>query len=151
MSPPLLNWFLCRSNVVQVFSMKFEGIYGYVKDSFVSGRLRRIHPTPFLYSSNQRTFWGDLYHLQRLTWLVERKKRTNNRTMFLTLKNNATAGYQGPVKIELLKGAGLVPFLSSHEHCRSSIITTISPFLHFILKMDTKSRTLPSRTLIGQR
>ena len=32
-------------------------------------------------------------------------KRTNNRTMFPTLKNNAAAGYQGPVKIELLKGA----------------------------------------------
>ena len=34
-------------------------------------------------------------------------KRTNNRTMLPTLKNNAAAGYQGPVKIELLKGAGL--------------------------------------------
>ena len=33
-------------------------------------------------------------------------KRTNNRTMLPTLKNNAAAGYQGPVKIELLKGAG---------------------------------------------
>ena len=28
--------------------------------------------------------------------------------MFPTLKNNAAAGYQGPVKIELLKGAGLL-------------------------------------------
>ena len=35
-------------------------------------------------------------------------KRTNNRTMLPTLKNNAAAGYQGPVKIELLKGAGLL-------------------------------------------
>ena len=35
-------------------------------------------------------------------------KRTNNRTMIPTLKNNAAAGYQGPVKIELLKGAGLL-------------------------------------------
>ena len=35
-------------------------------------------------------------------------KRTNNRTMLSTLKNNAAAGYQGPVKIELLKGAGLL-------------------------------------------
>ena len=34
-------------------------------------------------------------------------KRTNNITMFLILKNNAAAGYQGPVKIELLKGVGL--------------------------------------------
>ena len=34
-------------------------------------------------------------------------KRTKNRTMLSTLKNNAAAGYQGPVKIEVLKGAGL--------------------------------------------
>ena len=33
-------------------------------------------------------------------------KRTNNRTMLPTLKNNAAAGYQGPVKTELLKDAG---------------------------------------------
>ena len=32
--------------------------------------------------------------------------------MIPTLKNNAAAGYQGPVKIELLKGAGL---LSDHS------------------------------------
>ena len=35
-------------------------------------------------------------------------KRTNNRTMFSTLKNNAAAGYQGQVEIELLKGACLL-------------------------------------------
>ena len=35
-------------------------------------------------------------------------KRTNNRTILSTLKYNAAAGYQGPVKIELLKGAGLL-------------------------------------------
>ena len=35
-------------------------------------------------------------------------KRTNKRTMLSTLKNNATVGYQGPVKIELLKGARLL-------------------------------------------
>ena len=35
-------------------------------------------------------------------------KRTNNRTMIPTLKNNAAAGYQGPAKTELLKGAGLL-------------------------------------------
>ena len=28
--------------------------------------------------------------------------------MVLTLKNNAAAGYQGPMKIELWKGAGLL-------------------------------------------
>ena len=32
----------------------------------------------------------------------------NNRTMLSTLKNDAAAGYQGPVKIELLKGEGLL-------------------------------------------
>ena len=36
-------------------------------------------------------------------------KRAINRTMLPGLKNNAAAGYQGPVKIELLKGAGLLP------------------------------------------
>ena len=35
-------------------------------------------------------------------------KRTNNRMTFLALKNNAAAGYERPVKIELLKGAGLL-------------------------------------------
>ena len=35
-------------------------------------------------------------------------KRTNNRTMLPTLKNNAAADYRSPVKIELLKGAGLL-------------------------------------------
>ena len=39
-------------------------------------------------------------------------KRTNNRTMFPALKNIAAAGYQGPVKIELFKGAGLLVFLN---------------------------------------
>ena len=44
-------------------------------------------------------------------------KRTNNRTMLLALKKTknkqnkqkkTVAGYQGPVKIEVLKGAGLL-------------------------------------------
>ena len=43
------------------------------------------------------------------SYMVGREdKRTNNRTMLPTLKNNAAAGYQGPVKIELLKGVGLL-------------------------------------------
>ena len=46
--------------------------------------------------------------LQRLTWLVEKTKERKNRTMLPALKNNAAAGYQGPVKIKLLKGAGLL-------------------------------------------
>ena len=53
-------------------------------------------------------------------------KRTNNRTMFLTLKNNAAAGYQGPVKIELLKGADLLnklhmPGALIHETVQSQL------------------------------
>ena len=35
----------------------------------------------------------------------------NNRTMLPALKNNAAAGYQGPVKIELLNGVGLLKSL----------------------------------------
>ena len=35
-------------------------------------------------------------------------KRTNNRTMFPTLKNNVAASYHAPVEIELFKGAGLL-------------------------------------------
>ena len=35
-------------------------------------------------------------------------KRTNNRTMLPTVKYNAAAGFQGRVKIEPLKGAGLL-------------------------------------------
>ena len=43
------------------------------------------------------------------SYMVGREdKRTNNRTMFPRLKNNTGAGYQGPVKIELLTDAGLV-------------------------------------------
>ena len=39
--------------------------------------------------------------------MVDREdKRTNNRTMLPTLKDNTAVGYQGPVKIKLLKGAG---------------------------------------------
>ena len=43
--------------------------------------------------------------------IVLEDKRTNNKTIIPTLKNNAAAGYQGPVKIEILKGAGLLPLL----------------------------------------
>ena len=48
-------------------------------------------------------------------------KRTNNRTMFPALKNNAAAGYQGPVKKELLKGAGLVHTLQRLQRNISSL------------------------------
>ena len=40
-------------------------------------------------------------------WSKE-QKISNNRTMFPALKNNLTAVYKGPAKIELSKGAGVV-------------------------------------------
>ena len=44
------------------------------------------------------------------SYMVGREDRwTNNRTMFPAVKNNAAAGYQGRVTIELFKGLGL-PF-----------------------------------------
>ena len=47
-----------------------------------------------------------------VSYMVGREdKRTNNRTMLTALKNNAAAGYQGPVKIQLLKGVRLVDFI----------------------------------------
>ena len=61
--------------------------------------------------SNQRWLYsqGNVHCLQCLIWCVEgTKERTT--TMLSTLKNNAAAGYQGPVKIELLKGVGLLIF-----------------------------------------
>ena len=42
-------------------------------------------------------------------YMVGRKnKRTNNRTMLPAPKSSTAAAYQGPVNIELLKGAGLL-------------------------------------------
>ena len=35
-------------------------------------------------------------------------KRTNDRTVSPALENNAAACYKGPLKIELLKGAGVL-------------------------------------------
>ena len=45
-------------------------------------------------------------------------KRMNNRTMLPTLQNNASAGYQGPVKIELLKSAGLLKVYDFNTTCQ---------------------------------
>ena len=42
--------------------------------------------------------------------------------MFPTLKNNAAAGYQDPVRIELLKGAGIVPCRQSSKLTKKRII-----------------------------
>ena len=54
----------------------------------------------------------------------QKNKRTNNRTMLPTLKNNAAAGYQGPVKIELLKGTGLL----ETEACKLSVPALNLPY-----------------------
>ena len=51
-----------------------------------------------------------------MSYMVGREdKRTNNRTMIPTLKNNAAASYQGPVKKELLEGAVLLHFRGSQS------------------------------------
>ena len=42
-------------------------------------------------------------------------KRVNNKTMHRDTRNSGAAGYQGPVKIELRKGAGLVTLASYHS------------------------------------
>ena len=49
--------------------------------------------------------------------------------MLPTLKNNAAAGYKGPAKIELLKGAGLLVikvqgFLSPHPNPSPRLLST---------------------------
>ena len=54
--------------------------------------------------------------------------------MFLTLKYNAAAGYQGPVKIELLKGTGLLnqlhmPGALIHETVQSQLKIHLSSVL----------------------
>ena len=49
----------------------------------------------------------DLHCFQHLTRLVERA-RYEQQNNVSSPKTNAAAGYQGPVKIELLKGAGLL-------------------------------------------
>ena len=61
-----------------------------------------------LAKEKQPIFPGNQQHLQHLTFLVKETKERNNRTLLPTLKNNAAACYQGPVKIKLLKGAGLL-------------------------------------------
>ena len=63
-----------------------------------------------LAKDEQPIFLGDLHHLQHLTCLIKETKEINNRTLLPTLENNAVACYQYPVKIELLKGAGLLNF-----------------------------------------
>ena len=61
----------------------------------------------FLFNNKQHV--GGRIVLFATSYMVgQENKRTNNRTMFPTLKNNAAAGYKGSVKIKLLKGTGLL-------------------------------------------
>ena len=53
-----------------------------------------------------QTFRGDLHHLQRPTWLIERRKERTTEQCSQPLK---TMQLQ-VVRIELLKGAGLLDF-----------------------------------------
>ena len=79
-------------------------------------------------------FGGNLHHRLATFYMVNREdKRTNNRIMLPALKNNAAIGYQGPVKIELLKGAGLLVFkltnkalvaLESGQTCFPNFVST---------------------------
>ena len=51
---------------------------------------------------------GERPALFETSYMVDQgNKRVNNRKMFPAVKNNATGGYKGSVKAELLKGAGL--------------------------------------------
>ena len=53
--------------------------------------------------------WGELLLTSHL--IGREDKRTNNKTTRLDTKKNGAAGYPGPVKIELRKGAGLLKVL----------------------------------------
>ena len=69
------------------FSRIFDDMFAKKTLDFLNGR-----PAPFAASS-----------------MVGREnKRTNNRTMLRALKTNAAADYKVPVKIELLKGEGVL-------------------------------------------
>ena len=52
-------------------------------------------------------------------------KRTNSPTMSPALKNNAAAGYQGTVKRELLKGAGLLITNSENDQLPVGLIAQL--------------------------
>ena len=69
-----------------------------------------------------RKIKGRLTPFARYSMICQGDKRTNNTTMLPTQKSNAAAGYQGPVKIEILKGLlTLQPnvMIYSHPHCVS--------------------------------
>ena len=55
----------------------------------------------------------------------EDKKKTNKRTMFPALKNNAAAGYKGPVIIELLEGTCLLNNVSWTRFAHERVITRV--------------------------
>ena len=55
-----------------------------------------------------RKIKGRLTPFARYSVICQGDKRTNNTAMLPNQKSNAAAGYQGPGKIQLLKGAGLL-------------------------------------------
>ena len=77
-------------------------------------------------------------------------KTTNNRTMLPTLKNNAAAGYKGPVKIELLKGAGLLHFKIIITACKLIHLMTFMPSPPALL-IESFCAALPELCLLGNK
>lgn len=51
--------------------------------------------------------------------------------MFLSLKNNAATGYKGPIKIEVLKGAGLLNESTLHIQNNKSFVDHSLSYFHF--------------------
>ena len=73
--------------------------------------------------------------MQCLERVGREDKRTNNRTMLLTVqKKNTAAGYQCLVKIELLKGAGL---LCDHEYLTNRF--------HFAVRLYSDNAQMTSK------
>ena len=106
----------------QVESYKFAEVPHRDTDNIVSWVSRGFKPWPIpshrkFRDANLRTHRVysrvDLHHLQPLSWLVERTKKTNNRTMFRTLKNSAAAREAGSSGDRAFEG------------CRSTVILGI--------------------------
>ena len=95
-----------KSYIYNILVFKFASPRRYVK-SFLACELICFHvcslgrPAPFATS-----------------YMVGREdKRTNDRTMIPTPKNNEAASYKGPVKTELFKVEGLMSFIAMQLTC----------------------------------
>ena len=74
-------------------------------------------------------------------------------TMLLTLKNNTTTGYQGSVKIELLKSAGLLytalaPVVQRPDNFIRWIRHYSGSKIYFTLNVAQSFRTLPNLAVV---